>query len=109
MIPTKHHFRMMHNNGMEYVYFSIIAMTLDGKYLAISAATSLRPMLSLTKDKILKKISTIATKNTKDENLLKNIITITTAIINTIKSIYILIPTLLLFLIYFIMKPQKRK
>ena len=93
MIPTKHHFRIVHNNGMEYVYFSIKAMTLSGRYFPIKAATSLRPILFLMNAKILKNISIIAIKNTKDENLLKNMITIMTAIINTIKSIYILLPS----------------
>ena len=89
MINTKHHLRIEHNSGIEYVYLSMIAITLSGKYFPITAATSLSPILFLIKVNILKKISTIATKNTKDENLLKNIITTIIPIIKMIKSIYI--------------------
>ena len=39
-----------------------------GKYLSITAATSLSGMLSFMKAKILKNISNIATKKTKEEN-----------------------------------------
>ncbi len=99
MMITKHHFKIIHNNGIEYVYFSMIAITLSGRYLPITAATSFRPILFLIKANILKKISTIATKNTKDENLLKNITTTIMATINTIKSIYILSLFTTLFLL----------
>ena len=78
----KHHFRIIHRIGIDAVYFSIMLIMLSGRYLPIIAETSLRPILYLIKVNICKNISIIAMKNTKDENLLKNIITIIAAIIN---------------------------
>lgn len=90
IIITKAHLSMLFNIGIVDVYLSIIAIILSGIYLLIKAATSGRPMLFFTNVSILKKISTIAIKNTNDENLLKNIITIKIKTTKTIKSIYIL-------------------
>lgn len=64
-----------------------------GKYLSITAATSLSGMLSFMKAKILKNISNIAIKKTNEENLLKNITTIIHNITNKTISIYIKSPT----------------
>ena len=100
MIPTKHHFKMLFNKGMFPVYLLMISNIFSGRYFPITWATSSKPILFLIKVKILKKISTIATKNTKDENLLKNITTTISRIINTNKSIYI--QPLLLYLHFII-------
>ena len=91
IIITKAHLSMPFNIGIVDVYLSIIAIILSGIYLLIKAATSGRPMLFFINVSILKKISTIAMKNTNDENLLKNITTIKIKTTKTIKSIYILL------------------
>lgn len=91
IIITKAHLSMPFNIGIVDVYLSIIAIILSGIYLLIKAATSGRPILFFTNVSILKKISTIAMKNTNDENLLKNITTIKIKTTKTIKSIYILL------------------
>lgn len=75
-------------------YFPIIPNIPDGTYFPIKAETSGRPILFFIKVKILSKISKIAIKKTKDENLLKNITTKTNKIINTTKSIYTNTPSL---------------
>lgn len=91
IIITNAHLSIPFNIGIVDVYLSIIAIILSGIYLLIKAATSGRPMLFFTNVSILKKISTIAIKNTNDENLLKNITTIKIKTTKTIKSIYILL------------------
>ena len=95
IIITNVHLSIPFNIGIVDVYLSIIAIILSGIYLLIKAATSGRPMLFFTNVSILKKISTIAIKNTNDENLLKNITTIKIKTTKTIKSIYILLYSLL--------------
>lgn len=65
---------------------------LSGKYLPIKALTSGKPILSFINAKILRNISIIAIKKTKEENLLKNITTTNINTINTIRSIYITPP-----------------
>ena len=96
IITTNDHFNTVF--GKPDVYLSMIPKTLSGKYLSIIALTSESPILSFIKVNILKKISTIATKKTKDENLLKNMTISISSTANTIKSIYILLlPILLIF------------
>lgn len=90
IIITNAHFKIILN--VLSVYLSIIPNILVGIYLPIKALTSGRPILFLINVNILSKISTMAIKNTKDENLLKNITTMTIKIINTTKSIYITTP-----------------
>lgn len=70
-----------------------------GKYLSMTAATSCKGIFSLMKARIRKKISKIAIKNTKEENLLKNITTIIHKTTNTIKSIYIHPPLYDIFIV----------
>ena len=82
-----------------FEYLWIIEIKLSGIYYPLIALTSFNPMLFLMNVRILKKISTIATKNTKDENLLKNIITSSINTIKTIKSIYIETPLFFLFIL----------
>lgn len=93
-MKTKHHFRIIFKIGIVPVYLLIIWKIFSGKYFPIMAATSGRPILFFINVRILKKISIIAMKKTKDENLLKNIITTTIKTIKTIKSIYIFLPLL---------------
>ena len=103
---TKAHFKIVF--GKLLVYLSIIPKILVGIYLPIKALTSGNPILFLINVKILKVKSTIAIKNTKDENLLKNI---TTTNINTIKitaSIYTL-PTPIFYTIILIHIVKKNK
>ena len=69
MIPTKHHFKIIFTRSKSLVYLSIIANIFSGKYFPITSATSLSPILFLIKASILKNISTMAIKNTNDENL----------------------------------------
>lgn len=71
-----------------FEYFSIIPNTPDGMYFPIKAETSGRLILFFTKVKILSRISNMAIKKIKEENLLKNITTKINKIINTTKSIY---------------------
>lgn len=89
-MATNDHFNIIHNVGIVDVYLSIISNIFSGKYFPIRVSISLTPILYLIYVSILSDISTIAMKKTKDENLLKNIITKIIATINIIRSIYII-------------------
>ena len=69
-------------------------------YLSIIFDTSFKLIFFLINVSILKNISTIAIKNTNDENLLKNMITRINPTTKTIKSIYITTP--LIFYLYIV-------
>ena len=90
MIRTNAHSSIVAN--VPDVYLLIIAIMLSGIYFPIKALTSERPILYLINVNILRSISIIAIKNTKDENLLKNITTNNIKIIKITKSIYIFTP-----------------
>ena len=109
MMATNTHFKKTQSIGIDPVYFSMIAITLSGKYLPITTATSFNPILFLIKANIRKNISTIAIKNTKDENLLKNINTSIIPMINVIKSIYISNSPILTLLNFIIKKIKKEE
>ena len=90
IIPTYIQFKIIVK--IPSVYLEIIPSIPEGTYFPITADKSGSPILFLINVNILSNISNIATKNTNDENLLKNITTNINKTINTIKSIYIKTP-----------------
>ena len=94
---TKAHFKIELIKPI--VYLSIIPKILSGTYFPMTALTSGKPILFLIKVKIRNVISTIAMKNIKDENRLKNMTTIKINTINTTKSMYVN-PPLFSYLLY---------